>query len=430
MGFTSVSLLFSIFAGDGLASETACSVAVRDVPVLRPARRRQPRLICYPPAQLPRSRALIEQGSRRLHIRHHCCQFNASKTCPNFAPKLLVPEDTFCTLPVLVRRPPRAKHIKMEQSEYRYESIRKRFGIVRALSIRVATIQPGSLEDEMRVTLSVERFDKTHLPEYEALSYVWGSPGNTASIAVGSLTSLRRRRALEVGLRHRQYPDRTAAAAPYQRKPGSRLAPSPISRPAAADVDRRDMYRPVQRRRKGVPGRHDGRNIPARSARCDLARAGGKRQRPCPVTDGRSGLSIRGGLRDGSYSADSGVPRPGLAKRGALLPLDCGDLCCAYHLLSRPWFDRAWVRQEALLANDDAVVMCGSRTIPWRHFRRAWAVIHRRELGRCKLRTALIVRLNSIMRFMNHPKELPLSTLWFHRQGSSCFDPRDGIYAY
>jgi hypothetical protein len=40
-------------------------------------------------------------------------------------------------------------------------------------------------------------------------------------------------------------------------------------------------------------------------------------------------------------------------------------------LLTRPWFDRLWVKQEIQLANPSAVIQCGADTIKWQQLRRA-----------------------------------------------------------
>jgi hypothetical protein len=40
-------------------------------------------------------------------------------------------------------------------------------------------------------------------------------------------------------------------------------------------------------------------------------------------------------------------------------------------LLTRPWFDRLWIKQEIQLANPSALIQCGADTIKWQQLRRA-----------------------------------------------------------
>lgn len=44
---------------------------------------------------------------------------------------------------------------------------------------------------------------------------------------------------------------------------------------------------------------------------------------------------------------------------------DGKDLCAIQKLLSRPWWDRIWVWQEASLSNSSAVLQCGGTSMPW-----------------------------------------------------------------
>ena len=63
--------------------------------------------------------------------------------------------------------------------------------------------------------------------------------------------------------------------------------------------------------------------------------------------------------------------------------LSCSEseLTCIYHLLQRSWFDRLWVRQEILLANDAAIFVCGFHVVPWQTSRSGLACVY---LKRCK----------------------------------------------
>lgn len=67
---------------------------------------------------------------------------------------------------------------------------------------RLAHLAPGSYNDPIHCDL--HHFELTNFPQYEALSYVWGDPNNTAPIVVQGHT-LQVTTNLEVALRHLRY---------------------------------------------------------------------------------------------------------------------------------------------------------------------------------------------------------------------------------
>jgi hypothetical protein len=59
-------------------------------------------------------------------------------------------------------------------------------------------------------------------------------------------------------------------------------------------------------------------------------------------------------------------------------------------LATRPWFKRLWVVQEIQLANDGAIVQCGSSVVQWKWFRRALlALVEKQSLPSHDFKTAL-----------------------------------------
>ena len=47
-----------------------------------------------------------------------------------------------------------------------------------------------------------------------------------------------------------------------------------------------------------------------------------------------------------------------------------------FHLLSRPWFERLWVRQEVHLRRTKAVVLCGRERDWWTSFHKGVSLLH------------------------------------------------------
>lgn len=56
-----------------------------------------------------------------------------------------------------------------------------------------------------------------------------------------------------------------------------------------------------------------------------------------------------------------------LLDRNIPLPLSRDEMCAIYHLLSRRWFERLWIRQEITLADQKtATIACGQKKVLWK----------------------------------------------------------------
>jgi hypothetical protein len=62
---------------------------------------------------------------------------------------------------------------------------------------------------------------------------------------------------------------------------------------------------------------------------------------------------------------------PSLADDTANFELQSEKITAIYHLINRNWYDRLWIRQEIYLANEQAMVQCGSYHTSWDVFRRS-----------------------------------------------------------
>ncbi|KAL7627071.1 hypothetical protein AAE478_003847 [Parahypoxylon ruwenzoriense] len=94
-------------------------------------------------------------------------------------------------------------------------------------------------------------------------------------------------------------------------------------------------------------------------------------------------------------------------------------------LFRRPWFDRLWVTQEIQLANARAVVKCGSDEIPWSRFRRALYCLRcKRELPYKGLSTR-IMQIGALARPL---QGFNFRVLLLTFSDRLCSDPRDKVY--
>lgn len=97
-----------------------------------------------------------------------------------------------------------------------------------------------------------------------------------------------------------------------------------------------------------------------------------------------------------------------------------------YDIINRPWFSRLWIVQEIQLANSHAVVHCGHDTIPWLLFRRAAIVLrNKRVLPSQDFRQSLVSIEGVAYRIIQDS----LFSLLSMSRLRACKDPLDKVYA-
>lgn len=97
-------------------------------------------------------------------------------------------------------------------------------------------------------------------------------------------------------------------------------------------------------------------------------------------------------------------------------------------LTKRTWFDRLWVVQEIHLANPaHTLVQCGADIVPWRYLRRALLCLSEKKPGLVPLRE-LSAKLDHIWYLGIPPSSLSVRRLFDMSANRLCTDPRDKIY--
>lgn len=94
-------------------------------------------------------------------------------------------------------------------------------------------------------------------------------------------------------------------------------------------------------------------------------------------------------------------------------------------LITRPWFDRLWIYQEAQLANSLSFILCGADNIDWPHFRRAMMCL--RDLPNVPL-PPFVSRTMILERLVAPIKNLGFLILLSRAHQCLCSDQRDKIY--
>ncbi|KAI0179258.1 heterokaryon incompatibility protein-domain-containing protein [Hypoxylon sp. FL1284] len=108
-----------------------------------------------------------------------------------------------------------------------------------------------------------------------------------------------------------------------------------------------------------------------------------------------------------------------------LLPMTDEELATIVRLLSRPWFNRLWVRQEIHQANH-ILAQCGQSTVPWDYLRKVISVV-------CYLKhpdyySSTWKALKKSLMWCTEKRGLSFCQLRIEFEGALCRDPKDRIY--
>lgn len=292
-------------------------------------------------------------------------------------------------------------------ARYRYEPLPKIPGLK---SIRLATIQPGVRDDDVLIDLHIETFTENTPPRYEALSYVWGPTEPPESVVVKSpgKATLRVTTNLRTALQHLRYPDQ-----------GRVMWVDALCINQSDDVE------------KGAEVAVMG-EIFACAAHVVVWLG--------PEADG-SGTAMERLEHIGSQvEVDWGgmhriMPAAGvenvdrsIADPNSDLPIDAEQSAAVVSLLNRDWFDRLWIRQEILVAEEKAVVCCGPHEMPWSVFRKALRLFYSRRTEPYNVVYLLGKRLRAIGGFVFQLRRTEVLQIRNVFDNARCSDPRDRIY--
>lgn len=112
----------------------------------------------------------------------------------------------------------------------------------------------------------------------------------------------------------------------------------------------------------------------------------------------------------------------------AAQPFEHDRLSSIIELLSRPWFERLWVLQEAYLGRANAIVMCGNQTIPWTSLNKAIFCMNSKEVP-YSAPPNFDKTLTRVAKTFADRDDIPFADLINGTQYCKCLDPRDRIYA-
>ena len=294
-----------------------------------------------------------------------------------------------------------------------------------ASEIRLMTLLPGRFEDDVIITLETVILTKENTPQYEALSYVWGSKENPMDITVKarkpkrpksfSLLGRSRRRRLEACSPGTiSVTQNLAIALPYLRKEDKPR----VFWIDAICVNQQD---PAER----------GHQVKRMAAVYSMARQvivwlGPESQ--------NSTLALRALDNIGSrLRVDWNLLKMTSVLTGQLITqfdetFDHETWKSMGHLLGRPWFERLWIWQEVRLARE-GYLLCGNEELPWETLRRAILYLHQAPMP-AGFRH-LFERCYHLANYRDKGKGVfeTLDMILEDTKSASCSDPRDKIFA-
>lgn len=289
--------------------------------------------------------------------------------------------------------------------------------------IRRAKLHPGTFEDAIVISLEVVPFSEDQRPEYEALSYVWGSAEQPGIVRVDEKYGLTisATRNLITALKYLRRTDQ----------------PRVLWIDALCINQTDDVEKGPQVGMMGDIYRHATRVVvwlgpEAENSDLIMAKMESLGSQIQVNFHGKVTISLAGG------ASDPDLDHP------FKYDLWLEEMEALVHLLLRPWFRRLWIRQEIQLASPAAVITCGHSQVPWPVFLRTLVLVCSRPVAastrgpitepgvhdRVKVVTDQLSKIIKDLEgfFSAGYDTLLMCELRRDFASAECYDPRDRIY--
>ena len=293
-----------------------------------------------------------------------------------------------------------------------------------ASEIRLMTLLPGRFKDDISITMETVVLTKEHTPQYEALSYVWGSPENPVDISVKawnpersnllpSLALSRRRSLVEASMHGTiSVTQNLATALPYLRKE-DKLRVLWID---AICVNQQDLAeRACQVKRMA--------DVYSMASRVIIWLG---------IESQNSTLALRAIDQFGSQMRVDWILHTitsvstGETITQGKIPFDAEIWNAVGDVLHRPWFKRLWIWQEVRLARE-AYLLCGNEGVLWESVRNV--IYYSMQLSADPERIGrLIRRCFRTIDYQANVEVYPLDHILHDARSASCSDSRDKVF--
>ena len=287
-----------------------------------------------------------------------------------------------------------------------------------ASEIRLMTLLPGRFKDDVSITMETVVLTREHAPQYEALSYAWGSKKNPVAISVkaripepaksSSLLGLSQRRTISVT-------KNLAKALPYLRKEDE---------PRVFWIDAIC----VNQQDRAERGHQVKRMAAVYSMASQVIVWLGPESKNSTLAL-RAMDQVGSDLRvDWSNYEMTSVSTGKVITQDIDDPFDDEALKSVGDLLRRPWFERLWVWQEVRLARE-AYVFCGNEGVPWESVRKVMLILN--KVYKPNWISYLVERCFKLSNYRGNGAQVyqRLEYVLDNSRSASCSDPRDKVFA-
>lgn len=273
--------------------------------------------------------------------------------------------------------------------------------------IRLLTLLPGIGSTPISIDIKTARLTEGEKPDYEALSYVWGSSENLSNIVVGNS-----------GNATLAITQNLATALPYLRLE---------DRPRVLWIDAICIDQKNLDERSHQVRRMSDIYTMATRVVVWLGPEGDNSTLALSTMDVLSSQIEVDWLAARLKPSLAGDVDPRFADELYDIPYEEKIWYAIYDLLNRPWFERLWVRQEVRFQPDHQVLMCGTRVVHWQKFRKA--VFRLQRNAKPSYIANIQDRFDLVRPLCDTDGRLPLCHLIQQTKQCSCLDPRDRLYA-
>jgi hypothetical protein len=272
--------------------------------------------------------------------------------------------------------------------------------------IRLLTLLPGTVSSDIRLCLDITPLTADNVPEFEAVSYAWGSACDPVNIFVGKIgwKTLPVTQNLAEALQYFRYKDKPRTLwidAICVNQQNLKERSQQVKRMA-------DVYSKAARVAVWLGSESDDSSL----AMDCIDKIASK------VKVDWATLSMSA-ITHEVHWGDMVTP----------IPLEELDMLAINHLIYRSWFERLWIWQEVILASEHTQVMCGTRTTLWNSLRATvfWLYVKKRLWFSEAPQFSL--RIQQLFDLCAGKKDLSSEILIHKSRNCSCTDPRDKIYA-
>lgn len=272
--------------------------------------------------------------------------------------------------------------------------------------IRLLTLLPGTFSSDIRLWLDITPLTADYVPEFEAVSYAWGSACDPVNIFVGKIgrKTLPVTQNLAEALQYFRYKD----------KPRTLWID-------AICVNQQNLKERSQQVKRMA-------DVYSKAARV-VVWLGPESDDSSLAMDCFDKIASKVKVDWTTLSMSAITHEVHWADTVTQSPLEPHEMLAINHLIYRSWFERLWIWQEVILASEHTQVMCGSRKTLWNSLRATAFWLYVKNRPWFPEDPQFIPRIQQLLNLCAGKKGLRSEDLIHQSRNCNCTDPRDRIYA-